>query len=242
MPSTKEPWRFVGKSMLVEAGGERLLVLSDLHLGYDESLRQSGVHVPSTVFSQTKVDLDALLAHVGKVTRVILLGDIKHAFGVILRDERNELEEIIDLFYRYAREIVLIRGNHDVTLDSLLVRYNLKVLDFYIVGEFCFFHGDKDFKELYDRSVSTWVLGHVHPAFSLHEGSKTEKYKCFLVGRFKDKRVVILPSFFPASEGSDVGSRDLGIIWPFDVDRFGVYIVGPDFEALHFGNVGQHAR
>lgn len=236
---TKEPWRFLGKSMLIETDGKRLLVLSDLHLGYDESLRRSGIHVPSNVFFHTMNDLKALLARVGIIDSIILLGDIKHAFGVILRDERDELKDVIDLFYKYTKEIILIRGNHDAVIGNLARDYHLSVVDFHVVGSFCFLHGDRDFKELYDSRISTWVMGHVHPALSLHEGNKVERYKCFLVGQFKHKRVIILPSFFPASEGSDIILQDLNVAWLFNVERFRVFVVGPDFSVLDFGTVAQ---
>src|SRR5881397_997500 len=65
--------------------GERVLVVADLHLGWEVSLSHQGIHVPSQV--------PRLLEKLRKIIsdthprRLILLGDVKHAVAKV------ELEE-----------------------------------------------------------------------------------------------------------------------------------------------------
>ena len=41
---------FIGKTLLVESGGKKILVIGDLHLGYVESLNRVGVLVSRMMF------------------------------------------------------------------------------------------------------------------------------------------------------------------------------------------------
>ena len=74
---------------------------------------------------------------------------------------------------------------------------------------------------------------------------KEEKYKCFLVGKWKNKEIIILPSFFPLIEGSDVSieNTNLDEKFNFNLKNFEVYIPVPDsFEVLDFGKLGGVGR
>ena len=72
------------------------------------------------------------------------------------------------------------------------------------------------------------VIGHGHPAVVLVDKYKKERYKCFLAGKWKKKKVVILPSFFPFIEGSDVVGREDNKLFISEskLKDFDVYIVG----------------
>lgn len=89
-------------------------------------------------------------------------------------------------------DIILIRGNHDTFTLS-----DYKLNDFYIEEDIAFTHGEKDFLELYDKQIKTIVTSHVHPAVLICDkiNIKREKYKCFLVGKYKKKQFIIVPSF-----------------------------------------------
>ena len=74
----------------------------------------------------------------------------------------------------------------------------------------------------------------------LLEGSKWEKYKCFLVGTWKRKEIIAVPSFNPLLEGTDVLKEQL--LSPFlgDIQNFQIYVVSKG-EAFRFGKV-KHLR
>lgn len=83
------------------------------------------------------------------------------------------------------------------------------------------------------------MLGHLHPAIKLREGTKIEKYKCFLSGKYEGKKVIILPSFAEAFEGVDVREIGGGLLWKFKLDRFKVAVVGERLNVLDFGELGK---
>ena len=99
-------------------------------------------------------------------------------------------------------------------------------------------HGDRDFSENYDKKIKYWIVGHGHPAIKISDGVKVEKYKCFLVGGFKGKEIIVVPSFFAYSEGSDPRENDLGLTWKFNFEKFKVFAVNGDLlEVLEFGKL-----
>ncbi len=243
--------KFIGKCLFIEEDNERVLVVGDLHLGYEESLNESGVFVTRQMFKEMIEEFELVFSRVGDVDKVILLGDLKHEIGRPLRQEWNDVLELFDYFYSKVDEIIVIKGNHDNYLQNIVSkapkthaegegiasRKRVEVYDSYKFREYIFFHGDKDLKEIWDENVRVWVMGHLHPAVELSEGNKSEKYKCFLDGKFRGRRVIIVPSFTEYSGGIDV--RHLGKLlkWPFRLGGFEVKIVGENFEVLDFGKL-----
>src|SRR5436309_15690219 len=78
-------------ALLLEKSGDRVLVIADLHLGWEVTLARQGIHVPSQVprlLEKLRRILWETAAH-----KLILLGDIKHA------DSKAKLKE-----RRYVRE------------------------------------------------------------------------------------------------------------------------------------------
>lgn len=79
----------------------------------------------------------------------------------------------------------------------------------------CFLHGDRLFKQCLDSSNSRdrciLFFGHLHPAITLYDKYKSEKYKCFLKGEWKingKKEVYVLPSFSSFSLGYNLRDID----------------------------------
>ncbi|MCH7567831.1 MAG: metallophosphoesterase [Nanoarchaeota archaeon] len=254
---------FIGKSLLIEMGNEKVLVVGDLHLGYEGSLHESGYNVPINLYKETIKDFDKIFDYIrnnkkvklskqtvgevglddnnlrsgGVVDKVVILGDLKHEFGKILKDEWKEISDLLDYLKEKCKKIIIVKGNHDVIIEPITKKKKVGVLDYWIYHNYCFLHGDRDFSDIYDREIKYWIIGHGHPAISLRDKVKTEKYKCFLVGKYKGKKVIIVPSFFHVTEGSDVRDYDLGLAWNFELKKFGVKIVGENLEVLDFGEL-----
>jgi uncharacterized protein len=227
---------YIGKCLLIEGKGGRILCIGDLHLGYEEHMNRTGVFVSRKMFEETILYLERVFEKVGKIDKVILLGDVKHDFGKIMKQERDDFEDLISFLRRKCKEVLIVKGNHDKLIESIAREKSVEIKDFFVLEEFCFLHGDKDFLEIYDKEVKYWILGHGHPAVKISDGVKMEKYKCFLVGKFEKKEIVVVPSFIEVSEGSDPRENDLGFAWKFDLDKFRVMIVsGEELEVLDFG-------
>tara|TARA_B100000315_G_C14389546_1_gene501264 strand:- start:77 stop:793 length:717 start_codon:yes stop_codon:yes gene_type:complete len=232
---------FIGKCLVVEDVGERVLVIGDLHFGSFGFKKMGGVDVGSEIYEEIVKDLDLIFAKTGRVDKIVLLGDVKSNFSRLSYEEREELGRFFDYLKSKSGEIIIVRGNHDNYLLNISEKRGIKVLDYYVFGEICFLHGDKNFLEIYDSGIKSWVMGHGHPAVRLSDGIKDEKYKCFLDGKFKGRRVVIVPSFIGVNEGSDPRDYDLGFAseWEFKLDKFNVNIVSEDLEVKKFGELGK---
>ena len=92
------------------------------------------------------------------------------------------------------------------------------------IDNICVLHGDKILENL---DCDTFVIGHDHPVVSLRENSRVEKYKCFLKGKWKNKNLIVMPSFKLLVEGSDVLKEKL--LSPYlkqDLGNFEVFVVG----------------
>jgi uncharacterized protein len=228
---------FIGKCLLVE-DKEKILAIGDLHLGFEESLNETGVFVSRKMFDEMTEYLDGVFEKSGRVDKVVLLGDVKHAFGKILRQEWNDIIGLFDYLKDKCDEIVIVKGNHDVILESISNKSGVKMEDYFVSGKYCFLHGDKDFREIHDEEIKIWVMGHGHPAVKLSDGVKVENYKCYLVGKYMRKDVVIVPSFIDVREGSDPRESDLGLAWNFKFETFEVMVV-KELGVLSFGFLGR---
>ena len=241
---------FIGKTLLVSNEKEKILVIGDLHLGYEESLKESGIMVPLKLFEEIINELDNVFEHLKKkkvkVSKVVLLGDVKHEFGKNRIEDYKEIGELMNYLRRKTWSVILVKGNHDVVVKSVVKKLDrVELMDYFVLGGVAYVHGDKDFPEIHARDIKTWIIGHGHPAIVLEEkkGSKKEKYKCFLDGKFKGRRVVVVPSFFDVNLGTDVLSdymgSGLGLAWNFKLEKFIVKIVSDDasLEVLDFGKL-----
>ncbi|HLC57126.1 MAG TPA: metallophosphoesterase [Candidatus Nanoarchaeia archaeon] len=175
----------------------KALVIGDLHIGFEEALNKQGVLIPRLQFKETYSKISALLE---KLTpkKVILVGDVKHEFSTISNQEWNNLLKIFDLIKQHSG-LIIIKGNHDTILKPVAERRNIKVVSSYSLGNIQFLHGD-----IIRRGLKPIVvIAHEHPAISFKE-RPTEKFKCFLKGKFKSSVLIIMPSFNQISEGSDI--------------------------------------
>ena len=174
----------------------------------------------------------------GRVNYIVLLGDLRSGFGRLGDEERNEIGRLIDYLIGKCGEVIVIKGNHDNYVMSVLASRGIENREMWKWCEYLFVHGDKGLKQEGMKDVECIVMGHMHPAIVLEEGAKREKYKCFLVGSVRGKKIVIVPSFIDVNEGIDV----LGLVgeeseWGWDLRKFEVMIVGEDLEVLEFGKV-----
>ncbi len=175
------------------------------------------------------------------INKIILLGDLKHEFSGLTKDERNELVNFLGYLEKKCREIIVIRGNHDNYLLNIIAGKGIKLWDFYKWKEFCFSHGDRNFKEIWDKKIKYLVIGHLHPAIVLRDGIKAEKYKCFLEGKFKGKKIIIVPSFIEIGEGANILEimNDSSLIWKFALKKFKVMVINENLEVIDFGKLAR---
>jgi hypothetical protein len=235
-------YEFIKKTLLFPESG--ILVIGDLHIGYEHAIRQSGILLPESQINEIIDELrdvfDIINKKQIKLKKVIFLGDIKHSFGYDWQ-EKNYFREVSDFLKNYIGEknIIFIKGNHD-TVD-----YSFgKMKNYYIYKNLAFVHGHESFPKVFEKEIKVIVMGHIHPSIILRDKQniKRERYKCFLTGKFKKKQVIILPSFLNITEGSPVNNyKDdyenyFSIIPKKSLINFNVFVVGED-RVYAFGKV-----
>lgn len=202
---------------------EKTLVISDLHLGYEESLRTKGILIPMFHFQELK---KRLLPMIKDTKRIVIAGDLKHEFGKISREEWKCTKDLFSLLE--GRELVIIQGNHDPVLQRLVK--NIRILPFVRFNNILICHGDKILKE----KTEIIIIGHEHPALALRDGQRVERFKCFLKGPWKNSTLIVLPSCNILTQGTDIIEEHLhspylkSNIYDFEVFLTGkkVYLFG----------------
>ncbi len=153
-------------AFMLRNGPERVMVISDLHIGWEVALAQEGVHVPS----QSGRLLDKLKSILGseKPDRLVVLGDVKHTVSKIGVEEWRDVPWFFEEAIKSVPRVQVVPGNHDGDLEALLPE-SVELLSprGTVIGGVGLFHGHTwpDVKML---GCTTLVAGHVHPvvAFS----------------------------------------------------------------------------
>jgi len=154
-------------ALLLRTRTERILVIADLHIGWEIALVQEGIHVPS----QTPKILTKLLRLIDlcKPTSLLLLGDVKHTLAKVELEEWEDVPSFFEALLKKVSDIKVILGNHDGNLEPLLPE-NVKLLPStgIAIGEAGFFHGNAwPAPEL--LACRSLVMGHVHPTVAFKD-------------------------------------------------------------------------
>jgi len=211
----------------------KALIIADLHLGYEEFLGKKGVLVPRTQFKSVIKRLEWILKQV-EVKHVILNGDVKHEFGVISKQEWREVLRLLDFLKEKSIEVIVVKGNHDTVLGPIAKKREVKEVKEFRHKGILIVHGDYEPA----KSAKIIIIGHEHPAVSLKEGAKYEKFKCFLKGPYKKSVLIAQPAFFPLTTGTDVLNEPTLSPLLKDLSKFEAFIVDDEtHDVLPFGKL-----
>jgi len=216
----------------------KTLIIADVHIGFEESLNKQGVLVPRFQFPDLLKCMKGIFNTLKnkKIERIVINGDLKHEFGTISEQEWRHTLKFIDFLSKHCKNILLVKGNHDTILGPIAKKRNVKIVDKVEIGNILITHGDKIPENL--KKYKTIIIGHEHPAVSLQDGARVETYKCYLVGKFKRKNLIVQPSFNQVIEGTDILKEK--ILSPFlkqNLDKFSVIVV--EDKLYRFGKVGK---
>lgn len=164
------------------------LVVADLHLG---RVAQSAVEAPVGDGRDICERFTTLCATV-EPERVVLAGDVLHAFQTVPEGVETRLRTIRDRVAAVGATLVVVAGNHDTMLER--VWEGPTTSSHWIDSETLVVHGHERPGVEADR----YVLGHDHPTIEI-EG---QRHPCFLRGPGgpDGSTVVVLPAFnrFPS--------------------------------------------
>ncbi len=161
----------------------KLLAISDLHLGKSAHFRKFGLPVPSTL-AQNDLQRLSLLLKTYQPKSLLINGDMFH----------DSLNSDIDNFYLWRKDykeldLLLVKGNHDRLTATDYASMDIQVYaPSYCLGPFCFIHDAPKHKEeeLYP------ITGHIHPGITITGKAKQRlKFPCFFFG----KSYAIMPAF-----------------------------------------------
>jgi putative SbcD/Mre11-related phosphoesterase len=212
---------------------EKTLIISDLHIGLEESLNKKGILIPRFQFGDFLNKLKLIFEKV-KVDKIIFNGDLKHEFGEISRQEWNNILKLFD--FLNDKEIIIVKGNHDPILKPIVDKKNLKLVESYNLNDITMLHGDKILNNL----NKILIIGHEHPAISLKKGIRNEKYSCFLKGKYKNHILIVMPSFNLMTYGTNVLKEKLLSPYLNNINNFEVFIVEENenlSKTLYFGKI-----
>ncbi|MGV8087027.1 MAG: metallophosphoesterase [Candidatus Woesearchaeota archaeon] len=210
-------------------------ILSDIHIGYEESLNRRGILIPKNNYNDIILRVEKSLETIKKeysINKIIINGDLVHDFGKVSTKEKLLIGKFIDFLAIYG-EVIVIEGNHDKALKYYLnsvIKNNkdISIRDNLILGDVLITHGDKSPKKELLSKIKTIIIGHEHPAINVKSLSRSEKFKCFLKGKYLGKQLIVMPSCNLSIEGTDVLNDKL--LSPYlknvDLSNFEAYIVG----------------
>jgi len=154
-------------ALLLQRKSERVLVVADLHLGWEVLLIQKGVHIPS----QTPRILNKILQLIKKCkpTRLIFLGDVKDAIAKVEMEEWRDIPNFFEAIDKKVSDIQVVPGNHDGTLEPLLPE-TVKILPStgVVFGNVGLFHGHAwPAPEL--LGCRSLITSHIHPMVAFRD-------------------------------------------------------------------------
>jgi len=155
-------------ALLLRHKSERVVVLGDLHIGWEVTLAQQGIHIPS----QTDKMLQRLLAIIDAVdpSRLLMLGDVKHSVTGAELEEWRDVPEFFEALLKRVPTIQIILGNHDGNLEPLTPSKVelIPSTGLALWKRFGLFHGHAwPAPEII--GCETLILGHLHPAVTLRD-------------------------------------------------------------------------
>ena len=155
-------------ALLLRHGSERVVVVGDLHIGWEVTLSQQGIHIPS----QTGKMLERLRSIIDKEhpTRLIMLGDVKHSVTGAELEEWRDVPDFFEALLKLVPSIQVILGNHDGNLEPLTPSKveMLPSSGLALWGRFGLLHGHAwPTPEI--LGCETLILGHLHPAVTLRD-------------------------------------------------------------------------
>jgi len=149
-----EEWTLLPEKAIYWAK-EKILIVSDLHLGKISHFRKAGLAVPFTAKDKNLEQLSYLFLN-HEIEKVLFLGDLFHS-------ENNAATELYkELFSSFSQlTFILIKGNHDMFDMTVYEQLNLEVYESLEIGPFFFTHIPENSDTHYN------IAGHIHPAVRL---------------------------------------------------------------------------
>lgn len=173
---------------------EKILFISDLHLGKDALWRSSGQYVPE-VSKHDLIRLDNILDKI-TVNTVVIVGDLVHS------KVNQDLSYLDDFLNTRDENFILVKGNHDKYAQNYLESSDIELVDVMEIKGVTVIHDRNDI----GSDVPT-LSGHEHPALKIPDVGKLPAYTLY-----NDSQLV-LPAFGSFNGSMRVKRNDCERCW-----------------------------
>lgn len=171
---------------------KRYLVVTDLHIGFENTFLSNEIHVDPKELVQEAVDSLLSIIESEKPDTLVLLGDVKSGIDFISKVEW----QAVPLFFEIGKKIetVIIPGNHDSNIQKLIPDgVTLASSSGVVIGDTLLTHGHTMPSENLSH-INKIIMGHVHPVF-FQEGSVIDGQRVWVSLRAEKNQL------FPSSKG-----------------------------------------
>ena len=178
---------------------EKTVVAADLHLGFEAVAASDGAYFPRRQKPMLLRRLGAILEK-HRPELFIIAGDFKHNFNRNLRQEMDEVEEVLDLLSSRT-DVAVVRGNHDNFLRSILAE-GTPFPESLEIGQFVVSHGHKEPGPGGVRNAIR-IIAHEHPSLKMRDqiGAQASA-PAFLWDELS--QTLVLPALSPLARGTDI--------------------------------------
>lgn len=158
---------------------EKILLISDVHLGKIAHFRKHGMAIPNEAIFENFKRLNFVVDFF-KPEKIIFLGDLFH----------SKMNKEWELFANWTKEIpqqiILVEGNHDIIAKHNYEDLGVKIYSELVIGAFILTHHPIEKEGFYN------FCGHIHPGIKLKGiGRQFLNLSCF----FRKPHQLIFPAF-----------------------------------------------
>jgi len=220
-------------ALLFTGGGERALLVSDLHLGLEKEMARKGFRLPA--YSIKMLERIKEIGEKAGANRAVILGDVKHSIGKVEDIDWSILpwffETLLDLF----SAVEVVPGNHDGGIKTLLpARVKLHPSEGAVIGEgedrIGVSHGHA-WPSAEVISTGNMVIGHSHFTFEMRDklGARSRE-SVWLFGKYDVRELLTRAGYKTGRKGSG----ELVVMPPFNklvggkpINRMKSLVFGP---------------
>jgi putative SbcD/Mre11-related phosphoesterase len=138
------------------------LVVSDLHIGFEEKFRSVGVRINPSIEKLSNRLSQLILTN--RVNSLVINGDLKSSTDRISREEWENVPRFFDKLPPEVH-VTLVKGNHDGGIEHLLPK-SVKVVDSggVMIEDILIMHGHTRPQQRF-RNSTKLMMGHIHPIY-----------------------------------------------------------------------------
>jgi putative SbcD/Mre11-related phosphoesterase len=196
--------------ILNEKGGRKHLIVSDLHIGFEEKFRAGGIAIRPSIEKITS-ELQALIEQ-HKITDLLINGDVKSGTDRITKYEWDNVPKFFEKMTGFCR-VAVIPGNHDGGLQHLLpASVTLHDSNGITISNILILHGHTRPLAKF-QNCKKMIMGHIHPIFQKRgsplsgqpvwiflRANRSEIFKNAIaldesLGTSPDLEIILMPSF-----------------------------------------------